>query len=121
MLKHNFRQLKIWSDGVVLAKEIYLLKQGFSGKHRFGLASQMYRAVVSIPSNIAEGTARGTEKDFARFLKISLGSAFELETQLTICHSCQLINAEIFNYQINVLQTLQKQISSFIRTVEGEK
>jgi four helix bundle protein len=57
MLKHNFRQLRIWTDSVDLSKEIYLLTQKISIEHKFGISSQLYRAAVSIPSNIAEGSA----------------------------------------------------------------
>ncbi|MDN5289147.1 MAG: four helix bundle protein [Mucilaginibacter sp.] len=117
MLKHNFRQLRIWIDSVVLSKGVYLLTQKFSAEHRFGISSQLYRAAVSIPSNIAEGSARKSEKDFGHFLSMSLGSAFELETQLIIAEQCNLgINADYQNL-VNRVQALQKQITSFAYTI----
>ena len=118
MLKHNFRNLKIWKDGVDLAKDIYIITQTFPNEHKFGLSSQLYRCAVSIPSNIAEGSGRGSPKEFAQFLKISLGSAFELETQLVIGQTCQLIPGGVFDQQIEVVQTLQRQIAAFIKTIE---
>ena len=77
---HNFRNLQVWEKGVELAKSVYQLTRDFPDEEKFGLITQMRRCAVSIPSNIAEGSARSTEKDFSRFLSISLGSYFELET-----------------------------------------
>jgi four helix bundle protein len=91
MLKHNFRQLRIWIDSVELTGEIYKLTQSFPNEHKFGIANQLYRSAVSIPSNIAEGSSRKSEKEFAHFLSISMGSAFELETQLIIAESAALL------------------------------
>ncbi|SDF60214.1 four helix bundle protein [Mucilaginibacter pineti] len=62
MLKHNFRQLKIWIDSVELSRDIYQLTQKFPNEHKFGISSQLYRAAVSIPSNIAEGSAPESQK-----------------------------------------------------------
>lgn len=114
MLKHNFRQLRIWIDSVELTREVYQLIQQFSNDHKFGLSSQLYRAAVSIPSNIAEGSARSTDKDFSRFLTISLGSAFELETQLIVAQLCEIVPGYDYTNLIYKVQTLQKQINSFI-------
>ncbi len=67
-----------------LAEELYRLSAELPSNEKYGLVSQMRRCVVSIPSNIAEGTGRGSDKDFARFMNIALGSAFELETQILL-------------------------------------
>lgn len=117
MLKHNFRQLRIWTDSVDLSKEVYLLTQKFSTEHKFGISSQLYRAAVSIPSNIAEGSARKSEKDFAHFLSMSLGSAFELETQLIIAKQCNLATDADYDNLLNKVEALQKQIKSFLYTI----
>lgn len=114
---HNFRQLRIWIDSVELTKDIYLLTQKFSSDHRFGISSQLYRAAVSIPSNIAEGSARKSEKDFCHFLSISLGSAFELETQPIIAEQCSLANGADFQALLGRVQTLQKQIKAFSNAI----
>ena len=68
---HNFRKLDIWIDGVEMADRIYSLTEAFPRQEMYGLASQMQRAAVSVPSNIAEGSGKGSDRDFARFLSIS--------------------------------------------------
>jgi four helix bundle protein len=75
----------------VLASEIYLVTKSFPKDEMFGLISQMRRCAVSVPSNIAEGCSRTSQKDFSRFLQISLGSAFELETQIEIAKEIFLL------------------------------
>ncbi|WP_374949560.1 four helix bundle protein [Mucilaginibacter sp.] len=112
MLRHNFRQLRIWIDSVQLTKDIYQLTQKFPKEHKFGLSSQLYRASVSIPSNIAEGSARKTDKDFSHFLTISLGSAFELETQIVVAQLCDIAPGFDYPVLISRIQSLQKQITS---------
>ena len=114
---HNFRQLNIWKEARLLVKEVYLLTKKFPSDERFGLISQINRCSISVPSNIAEGSARSTNKDFAHFLKISLGSLFELETQLLLSADLNMIseseNEELFKRII----VLQKMISNFIKTL----
>ncbi len=117
MLKHNFRQLRISIDSVELTKDIYQLTQKFNNDHKFGISSQLYRAAVSIPSNIAEGSARKSEKDFSHFLSMSLGSAFELETQLIIAEQCNLCNDADYIKLLSKVQTIQKQIIAFKNTL----
>ena len=79
-----FKELKVWQKAIDLVTEIYTKSQEFPKEELYGLTSQIRRSAVSIPSNIAKGCGRKTNKDFANFLGISLGSAFELETQLII-------------------------------------
>ena len=90
----NFRSLNIWKDGIVLVKRIYKLTDCVPYEEKYGLKSQMCRAVVSIPSNIAEGCSRNSETEFKRFLEIAIGSAFELETQLIILSELKFIVKE---------------------------
>lgn len=80
----NFKELKIWQKGFEIALESYSIIESLPSSDRFSLAQQITRAAVSIPSNIAEGSNRTSQKDYYRFLEISLGSSFELETQLLI-------------------------------------
>lgn len=82
----SYRDLKVWSRGVALSLRVYGVTRSFPDDERFGLVSQLRRCSVSIPSNLAEGHARRSTKDFLRFLTIARGSLAELETQLLIAH-----------------------------------
>ncbi len=90
----NFRTLKIWHTGMEIVKQIYLLTAHFPKEETYGLRSQITRAAVSIPSNIAEGCSRSSTVEYKRFLEIALGSLFELETQLEIVHELNIVKKE---------------------------
>ena len=111
----NFRELDVWKDSINLAKEVYLLIEKLPDSEKFGLRSQISRCVVSIPANIAEGSANDSQKDFVRFLQISLGSAFELETHIIICKELSFISIadeNILNEKINILD---KRINTLMK------
>lgn len=115
MAVHNFREMNIWKRSMDLTRNVYVLTSELPSDERFGLKSQVNRCAVSIPSNIAEGSGRGTNKDFRRFLDISLGSSYELETQLILTQDLFKIDAT------NVIQELnevQKMIVGFRRTLK---
>lgn|SRR3990167_7014006 len=80
----NYRELLVWQKAFALVKDVYLLTSKFPADERFGLVSQMRRAAVSIPSNIAEGRSRHTTGEFIQFVSHAEGSAAELETQLLL-------------------------------------
>lgn len=105
-----FKELKVWQKAIELVTDTYLKTQTFPKDEIYGLTSQIRRCSVSIPSNIAEGCGRKTEKDFGNFLGISLGSAFEFETQLIICKNLSYINKEDFNYLEAEIQHIQNMI-----------
>jgi four helix bundle protein len=86
----NFKELKIWQKGFEIAVDTYKITASFPSSEKFGISSQITRAAVSIPSNVAEGSSRKSEKDYHRFIEISLGSSFELETQLLIAKAVGL-------------------------------
>ena len=88
----NFKKLKVWQKGIELVVDIYNKSQTFPKEEIYGLTSQIRRSSVSIPSNIAEGSGRNSDKEFNRFLDISLGSSFELETQLIIAHKLKFLS-----------------------------
>jgi len=94
---HNFKELKVWQISRQLVKQIYELTTQFPSEEEYGLISQIRRCVVSIPTNISEGCGRNTDKDFAHFLNISLGSAYELETLLTLSFDVNLITERQLN------------------------
>lgn len=114
----GFKKLKIWQNGIQLVELTYQLTKYFPQDERFGLTSQMNRAAVSVPSNIAEGGSRTSQKEYKRFLEFALGSAFELETQLIISQKLGLIDQERFNRVLGVLVEEQKMISGFIRLLK---
>ena len=91
---HNFKDLRVWQKSIELITDIYKLLASFPTDEKFGLISQLKRAAVSVPSNIAEGAGRNSNKEFNHFLSISLGSLFELETQLIISKNLNLINSD---------------------------
>lgn len=109
-MKHNFRKLEIWIQSMEIVTEVYKLISEFPADERYGLKSQIARCSVSVPSNIAEGSGRTTDKEFAYFLDIALASSFELETQLILAQ-------KLFQLETNALvekcQNLQRMINGF--------
>ncbi|MCA6065869.1 four helix bundle protein [Chryseobacterium sp. RG1] len=110
---HNFEKLLFWQKSIVLAKSVYLACQKISNDEKFGLISQIKRSVVSIPSNIAEGSGRNSNKEFNHFLAIALGSAFELQTQLILVRELNLLPQEKVSILLNDLSEVQRMIYSF--------
>src|SRR6476469_4000154 len=88
----NFKELKIWQKGFDIAVKSFGLIGTFPKEEKFGISSQITKSAVSIPSDIAEGSSRYSEKDYCRFIEISLGSTFELETQLLIAKAANFGN-----------------------------
>lgn len=110
---HNFKKMKIWIESMELVSETYKITRGFPDFEKFGLVSQMNRCAVCIPSNIAEGSSKPTNKHFIQYLNNSLGSAFELETQLIIASKENYISKEKFIDFEEKLKQIQKMISGF--------
>ncbi len=115
---HNFKKLSIWIKSVDFVTEIYKVTNTFPSHERFGLISQLQRAAVSVPTNISEGSAKSSNKDFARFLEISLGSTFELETELIVSLNLTYIDNEQYKYLEAKLSELQKMIIGFKDTLK---
>ncbi|WP_203259000.1 four helix bundle protein [Hyunsoonleella ulvae] len=111
----NFRNLDVWKDSITLVKDIYVLIDKLPDIEKFGLKSQISRCAVSIPANIAEGSAKDSQKDFVRYLKVSLGSAFELETHLVICKELSYISHDEEKDIIEKVNILQKRINALIK------
>ena len=101
---------------MVLAKDIFDVTARFPKSETFGLVSQMRRCAVSIPSNIAEGYGRGTNKDLVHFLYVSLGSSNELETQLILSRDFEYLNEEESSMLIQLNEQVNKMLSSLIYT-----
>ena len=117
----NFKNYEIWIDSIELTDVIYDICEDFPKNELYQLGSQMERAVVSIPSNIAEGAGRRSDIEFAHFLDIALGSAYELETQLIIAKRRKYISDSLFKSTDESLISLQKRIGSFIVTLTEKK
>jgi four helix bundle protein len=113
----DFRKYDIWTDSMALVDDVYTFVEAFPNTEKYGLSSQITRSAVSIPSNIAEGASRNSEKDFARFLEIALGSAFELETQLIIAERRKYLSVSHLEESILKLNSLQKRIYALRRKV----
>jgi four helix bundle protein len=107
---HNYHELKIWQEGRKLVKSVYALSSKFPNEEMYGLTSQIRRAAISIPSNIAEGTGRKSDKEFQRFLDYAIGSLFELETQIILANDLNFVTPE--DYVI-----IHQDIKSLIRMV----
>jgi four helix bundle protein len=89
---HKYKELIVWQKARILVKDIYILTESFPNSEKYGITSQIQRAVISIPANIAEGSGRGSNKDFSRFLDIAIASAFELETEIILSYDLIFIS-----------------------------
>lgn len=117
MARHNFKKLKVWQDGILLVRENYKLTRTFPSFERYNLISQMNRCAVSIPSNIAEGSSKSTDRHFKNYLETSLGSAFEWETQLIVAqHENYLARDQFEELEDKILQ-IQKMLGKFIDNI----
>ncbi len=119
-MRHTFKQLKIWQLGMNIAKAIYEISAKFPSEEKFGLISQIRRCAVSIPSNIAEGSGRGSDKELKHFLEIALGSVYELETQLILSEKLEISNELNNNLIHEQISELEKMIVGFIKKIKME-
>lgn len=110
----NFKQLLIWQKGFQIAIKSIQAVSAFPKEEKYGMSSQITGAAVSIPSNIAEGSSRSSMKDYNRFLEISLGSTFELETQLLIAEAVNFGDKEKRDELLKDIDEEQKMIMSFM-------
>ena len=110
---HKFKELEIWKRSRIFCSKIYDVTSKFPNYEKFGLTNQLRRASVSIPSNIAEGSSRNSNKDFSRFLEIAIGSAYEIETQLLIASDLDFISTIELENSLPELEEIIKMISKF--------
>lgn len=115
-LKHNYKNLKIWQKALQIAFDASDVLETFPQKEQYNLTSQISRCSISIPSNIAEGSSR-SDKSFSHFLDISLGSSYELSTQLLIAHHKKYINDEELEKIENSIIEWQMMTSGFQKTL----
>ena len=115
----NFRTLNIWQDSITIVKKLYRLAESLPPEEKYGLRSQMCRASVSIPANIAEGCSRNSNNEYKRFLEISIGSAFELETHLQIICRLNLVSDNEVTPITTLLECEEKMINSLITKIKA--
>ncbi len=113
----DYHDLRVWQGGIELVSEIYRLSGAFPDSEKFGLTNQMRRAAVSIPSNIAEGSARSSGKDYSRFLEMAVGSLSELETQAIISRNLGFIGDSEADAVIAWIRKLWTQVMALRDTI----
>ena len=120
MLK-NYRELKVWQKSYRLCLDLYRITKEFPKEERYGLTSQIRRAAVSIPSNIAEGYGRKTTADYLRFLYIAYGSICELETQLLLSNDLNYVNKENLKALRDDTEEAERMLKALIKSLENKR
>lgn len=113
----NFREYSVWNESVDYATYVYKLTSKLPWFEKKGICDQLQRAVVSISSNIAEGSARPSDIEFAHFLDIALGSAFEVETQLLIAKNIGYIDENSYIELTTKLSSIERQLNGLISSI----
>ncbi len=111
----NFRNLNVWKNSHELALRLYHITSSYPKNERYGLISQIRRASVSIPTNIAEGCGRGSDADLARFLQIALGSASEIEYLVLLSSDLKFIEQDLSSELNSKIQEIKRMLTSFIK------
>ncbi len=115
---HRFKDLEIWKMSRTFCSDIYEITSCFPDSEKFGLTNQLRRAAVSVPSNIAEGCSRKSNKDFSRFLEIAIGSIYEIETQLLISNDLGFIETHSLEKLLDELDSITRMTSKFKSTLK---
>ena len=113
---HKYQDIKIWSKGIDLVVDVYKVSAEFPKEEKYGLISQMRRCAVSIPSNIAEGAGRNSDKEFCHFLSVANGSSYELETQVIVANRLEL--CEDLCQQLNEIQKMNYSLQQRLTQTE---
>ena len=117
---HNFEKLKIWQKAMDIAVHVYEISSLLPNDEKFNLIHQIKKCAVSIPSNIAEGSGRNSDKEFMHFLGIANGSTFELITQLILAKRLNLVNEDLIQPTINQLVEVSNMNFSFQRALKDK-
>jgi four helix bundle protein len=115
----DFRQLRVWENSHALVLRIYQITKKFPKEELYSLTSQIRRSSSSIPTNIAEGCGRGSNKEYAQFLQIAVGSSYELEYQILLAKDLNYIDGTIFDEFNAELQSLQRQLAALLQKVRS--
>ena len=118
---HNYRELRIWQRSMDFVVKVYEISANFPKEERFGLTSQLRSCAVSVPSNISEGAGRGTNKQFKRFLEISMGSINEAQTQIELAYRVNYISKEVHDILVDEALQIYKMILGFYNSLKDEE
>lgn len=118
---HNYKELTVWQKSMDLTVLVYQVSKEFPPEEKFNLVSQINRSAVSIPSNIAEGAGRNSDKEFLHFLSIANGSSYELETQLLLAERLGFISVEICSEVRVILSEIQRMLFFLQKKLKSEK
>src|SRR5262249_41426602 len=116
----NYRELQVWNKAHNLTLELYRVSRGFPREEIYGVTNQLRRAAASIGADLAEGCGRRTSNELARFVRIALGSASELDYHLLLSHDLEFINGGDFTRTANQLTEVRKMLTSFLSSVEKQ-
>lgn len=116
----TYRDLLVWQKAMQLVNEIYALTRSFPSEEKFGLVSQMNRAAVSMPANIAEGWGRLSTRNYLQFLRISRGSLFELETLLLIARNQRFVEEVAAEVLLKKMDELSRMLAGLIKSMEAK-
>lgn len=114
----DFKTLRVWQQSHALTLQVYRMTNAFPKHEQYGLVSQIQRACVSIPANIAEGCGRDSDNELRRFCQIAMGSASEVEYYLLLTHDLKLITDETYNTLNKELITIKKMLNTFIQRLK---
>jgi four helix bundle protein len=109
----TYKTLKVWEQSIEMVEYVYVVTRDFPSEERYGLTSQMRRASISIPSNIAEGYGRASSRDSARFVDIAIGSATELETQFIIAQKLEFLSSAQYTLGVEKLTQILKMLYAY--------
>ncbi len=115
---NSYKELIVWQKAIVLVTEVYLISRIFPPEEKFGLISQLNRAVVSVPTNIAEGWGRESSKNYLQFLRISRGSLMEVETLILISKNLNYLNDEKYKMILEMVDKVGKILQGLIKSVQ---
>lgn len=120
MKTSDFKQLLVWQKSIIFVEKIYRCVRSFPHEEKYALSDQLRRASISIPSNIAEGQARGSAREFLRFLAIAKGSVAEIETQLIIARRLRFLNEDDFNELSMDLNELSRMLYALMKILDSK-
>ena len=118
---NDYRKLSVWKKSIDLVKDVFTAVNDLPNNEQYTLGSQIKRSAISIPSNIAEGSGRSSDQQFAYHLNIALGSLFELETQVIILKELDYVGSELVDRLVDQIQEIIKMLIGLVRSLDIKK